>query len=233
MGGTPRQDTRSLAFAIEGMPGVVTVTTRLAGDLRPAIPDAAARQQEIVPGKSWSWTRQVHSSTVLSARSSGEAGDALVGTPSDRPAMFAADCALLGVLSPEGVVAAVHAGWPGLLAGVIEEAAAAMRAAGASQLSAVRGPCVGPECYEFGEDDLCRVEAVYGRAVRSTTADGRLALDLAEGVREACRRASITLVEEVASCTACATGPDGSPMWFSHRARKDKGRHALVVSEEQ
>ena len=144
--------------------------------------------------------------------------------PGDPLAVFSADCALVGLASPEGVFGAVHAGWRGLLAGVVERAAAVMRAAGATELLAVVGACIGPECYEFGESDLELLEARYGTAVRSETAAGRAALDLRTGVHEALGRCEVSIAAEVAACTAC------DPGWFSWRARGDKGRHALVVT---
>lgn len=220
-----------LSFTFADWAVEVTMTTRRAGDLRPATTGWPARRQAVLPGPEWAAVRQVHGAVVASIHDRGGAADALVTASVDRPAMFAADCALLGLASREGVVAAVHAGWHGLCAGVIEETAAAMGALGASSIQAVRGPCIGPECYEFGLEDLEVVARRYGSSVRGETAGGRPALDLAAGVRAACARAGIELVEEIDSCTACAVASDGEAMWFSHRARKDEGRHALVVSE--
>ncbi|MHB1986871.1 MAG: laccase domain-containing protein [Acidimicrobiales bacterium] len=222
----------SYSFFIGELPVEVSVTTRRAGDLRPRAPGAAERQAQVLPGGPWSWSRQVHGSTVLCCGEHDRPGDALVGTtPGARPAMFAADCGLIGIASPRGLVAAVHVGWRGLRAGVIEATATAMATRGKTKLAAVRGPCIGPECYEFGEDDLDAVAGIYGPTVRAETADGHPALDLAAGMRAACDRAGIELVAELDSCTACARGRDGSPLWFSHRGRGDEGRHALVVSE--
>jgi copper oxidase (laccase) domain-containing protein len=229
-----REDRLSFSFSIGDLPGEIVVTTRSAGDLRPGARGAARRRAALISGRPWGWTRQVHGAGVVGAGRQGRSGDVLVGSSAaDRPAMFAADCALLGVLSPEGVVAAVHAGWQGLCSGVIEEAAVAMRALGASKLQAVRGPCIGPECYEFGAGDLDVVAGIYGADVRAETAVGRPALDLAAGVRVACERAGVEIVHTIDSCTACARTPSGEPLWFSHRARRDTGRHALVVTERR
>jgi copper oxidase (laccase) domain-containing protein len=41
-------------------------------------------------------------------------------------------------------VAAAHAGWRGLVAGVLERTVAAMRDAGAGELTAWMGPAIGP-----------------------------------------------------------------------------------------
>lgn len=214
------------------LPFRVLMTTRAAGDLRPGSEGSAERRTALWSGPAWSVARQVHGASVAEAASSGDGvdADAVVGTGADRLAVFAADCALIGVASPQGFLAAVHAGWGGLLAGVVEAAAAELRRRGASTLLAVRGPLIGPECYEFGASDLARVAARYGDCVRNQTASGAPALDLGAAVRAACQRAGIELVHEVDSCTGCARTAGGEPLWFSHRARSDAGRHALVVT---
>jgi copper oxidase (laccase) domain-containing protein len=144
--------------------------------------------------------------------------------PARRLAMFAADCALVGMASPEGVIGLAHCGWRGLVAAIIEEVADAMRRAGASSIAAVRGPCIGPECYEFGAAELKLIEDRLGPAVRAVTAGGALSLDLPAGVRLAAEAAGIASLAEVTSCTAC------DERWFSFRARQDQGRHAMVVT---
>jgi copper oxidase (laccase) domain-containing protein len=129
----------------------------------------------------------------------------------------------VGLASAEGLFGAVHAGWRGLLSGVLERTTEAMRAAGATGLHAVMGACIGPECYEFGERDLAPLEDRYGPSLRSTTTSGGLSLDLRAGVHRALEQAGVSLAAEVRECTAC------DPGWFSWRARRDTGRHCLVV----
>lgn len=144
--------------------------------------------------------------------------------PGEPLAVFSADCAAVGLASPEGIVAAVHAGWRGLLAGVVEATAAAMASAGASEVFAVLGACIGPECYEFGEADLEPLEARYGPTLASKATSGALALDLRAGVHRALEAAGVAVASDEASCTACDLG------YFSWRARRDLGRQALVVA---
>jgi hypothetical protein len=231
---------RALEIPISGTGATVVLTSRADGDVRPGHPLAEERLTSLAAARPVASVRQVHGAGVLHAPRPaaglaattviglGEADAVVSGGAAASPAMFAADCALLGLASREGVTAAVHCGWRGLLAGVVGAAAIAMRAAGATELSGVRGACIGAECYEFGEDDLAALVARFGRSVRSETADGRPALDLGAGVRIAAEDAGIRL-EEVPGCTACAVGDDGSAKWFSHRARGDEARHALVV----
>jgi len=120
-------------------------------------------------------------------------------------------------------MAAVHAGWRGVAAGVVSAAASAMRAAGATRISGALGPCIRVCCYEFGPAELARVEEAVGARVGGTTAAGRPALDLAAAVGAAASRAGVELVFDAGACTAC------SDRFFSHRARQEKERQALVV----
>jgi copper oxidase (laccase) domain-containing protein len=98
-----------------------------------------------------------------------------------------------------------------------------MREAGDPPVRGVIGPCIRPDVYEFGVGDLDRVAAVLGDAVRSRTAAGAPALDLAAGVDVALRAAGVDDVADLGLSTADAD------RWFSHRLRHDTGRHALVA----
>jgi len=187
-----------------------------------------SRRLSVAPGR-WRWLNQLHGDLVVALSPNeactGRGGDALVTSVPGAPvAVFAADCALVGLASPEGLVGAVHAGWRGLLAGVLERTATVMRAAGATELKAVVGACIGPECYEFSASELEPIQARYGPSVRSETAAGRLALDLRAGVHRALEQAAVSIAAEVSECTAC------DPGWFSWRARSETGRHALLVA---
>jgi copper oxidase (laccase) domain-containing protein len=228
---TIRTEPLASRFFFEEAGAVVTVSTKRAGDLRPGTPEAVARCQEVIGEGAFQFTRQLHGAEVQEGDCQGLPGDGLVGRVEQcRPAMFAADCGLLGLVSPEGVVAAVHAGWRGLKAGVIEKTAAVMRDKGASALSAVRGPVIGPECYEFGEQELAELVAIYGSGVSGRTKEGHLALDLPAGIEAACERAEIELAGSVGACTACGRDDEGEPIYFSYRARNEEGRHGLFVT---
>jgi YfiH family protein len=176
----------------------------------------------------WSSLTQVHgATTVVIEEPLAETieADALVTDRADLVlSVNVADCAPVAIVSQQHVVAAVHAGWKGVEAGVIEAAVDAMRTLGARDLSAWLGPCIHAECYEFGEDDLDNLTARYGPALRSRTADGERALDLPMAVAAALGRAGVALAGAADACTAC----DGS-RFYSHRARRDEERHALAM----
>lgn len=205
-------------------------TGRGTGDLRPREPGGPERLAGVA-GRPVSWLRQVHGGRVVEvgvAGVAGEEGDAMVTVAPDAAlAVLTADCAPVALASPEGVLGAVHAGWAGLAAGVVEHAVAAMRELGAGRVEAALGPCIHAECYEFGAGDLDALAAALGPAVRSTTATGAPALDLPAAVAAVVARAGATLVADAGVCTACA-----ADRCFSHRARREVERQAMVVWRE-
>ena len=110
---------------------------------------------------------QVHSADAATADAAwpGEAprADAVVSaTAGVICGALAADCAPILIADPVArVVAAVHAGWQGALNGVAEAAIAGMVRLGAhpGRMTAVVGPCIGPQSYEVGLEFLDRFVA--------------------------------------------------------------------------
>jgi polyphenol oxidase len=183
-------------------------------------------------GQPWALARQVHSATVLRVEAGliGQGppeakpplgdGDGLVTTdPGVVLAVLTADCAPVLLADPAaGVVGAVHAGWRGLAAGVVEAGVAALAELGADPAGCVGlvGPAVGGCCYEVGPEVR---EAVGARlpAALATTRDGRPALDPAAGAAQALGRAGVGQVRVAGECTF-----DLEERFFSHR--RDHGR---------
>lgn len=204
-------------------------TTTLDGDLAPDVTGGPSPQRRrAVLDRPWSWLRQVHGDQVRVVSHAGEctglAGDALVsGDSLGCLAVFSADCPTVALASPEGVMGAVHAGWRGLMEGVVQAAAKTMRGLGATDIRAALGPCIGPECYQFSSRELDQVVTRFGSSVRARTESGEAALDLGEMVRLATVAAGAELIHADSLCTACSSD------YFSHRARADQGRQALVV----
>ncbi|MCY4259219.1 MAG: peptidoglycan editing factor PgeF [Rhodobacteraceae bacterium] len=104
--------------------------------------------------------RQIHSATVQSVThadtSTDLTADGLVTAESGLAiGVLTADCQpILLADTANGVIAAIHAGWRGTLAGVIEAGIAAMEAIGAQRktIRAVIGPCISQSNYEVRED---------------------------------------------------------------------------------
>lgn len=211
--------------------GRVLFSERAHGDLRAEAGPAAEARRRALVDMPWTTPHQVHGRgvAVLAAGSSGsgvEADAVVTAEPGQAIAVLGADCALVGLASAEGVLAVAHAGWRGLLAGVVEATVEAMAELGAGTPTAVLGPCIHPECYAFGEGDLAPLEARFGPSVRSATSDGRPALDLPAGVAAALADVGVAPPEPLAGCSAC----DGR--FYSFRARRDEARHGLVLWRE-
>jgi YfiH family protein len=170
----------------------------------------------------------VHGSDVVVVNRPGEhagtsADAAVTAHAGCRLAIRTADCAPV-VLASDGAVGVVHAGWRGVLDGVVQAAVTKLRAIGGEgAVRAAIGPCIHAECYEFSPADLDAVAGRLGPTVRSSTATGRPALDVPAAVRAALADSGVELVHDADVCTAC------SPAHFSHRARADKERQAMVV----
>jgi polyphenol oxidase len=170
----------------------------------------------------------VHGARVVTVREvgagAGEEADAAVTTLTGTVlAVHTADCAPIALVADGGGVAVAHAGWRGLADGVVAAAVEQLQIVASGAVRALVGPLIGPECYEFGAADLDRVADRLGSGVVSRTAAGTPALDLPAGVRAALSSAGVDEVTFVGGCTAC--GPDA----FSHRARADEGRQAVLA----
>jgi YfiH family protein len=211
-----------------GGTAVLVHTTRADGDFAVGGDAAAlsARRARVVDA-AWTWLHQVHGARVVTVTApgehAGEHADAAVTAATAAPiAVHAADCAPIALVGAHAI-GVVHAGWHGLVAGVIPAAVDALHALDPSPPRAVLGPCIRATEYEFGADDLERVVAAVGPAARGCTSSGALALDLPAAARAALGAAGVDDVEDLELSTA-----DGS-RWFSHRLRRDPGRHALVA----
>ncbi len=153
-------------------------------------------------------------------------GDALVSVGGGVTlTVLTADCApvALGSPGPRGLHAAVHVGWRGLAAGVLDRALDTMQSLGAVDVVAGLGPCIGPCCYEFEPERAASVSQQVGADVTATTSGGRPSLDLRHAVRARLRAHGVPLAVRVDRCTACFPG------YYSHRARGDESRQAMYV----
>ena len=158
---------------------------------------------------------QVHSSRVLRAVPAmrGEHADGLWTDEPGLPILaMSADCLPI-VLARTGVertaVAVLHAGWKGLLAGIVESGAIAL---GGDTLTAAIGPGIGPCCYEVGEEVAAPFRERFGDDV---VRESRL--DLWTSAERALQAAGVEHVTRFDRCTACE--PE---TFFSHR--RDAGR---------
>jgi hypothetical protein len=113
--------------------------------------------------------RQVHGAEVSHVTRPGFPGrcDGLVtDVPGLLLGVVVADCAPVVLVDPEpGIVAVCHAGWRGLVAGVVEAALSRAVDLGAapSRMWAWVGPCIGPDAFEVGEEVAAQLDAACVR----------------------------------------------------------------------
>lgn len=193
------------------------------------------------------WLSQVHGARVV--RLHGGASDADL-PPADAAwtsatgvacAVLVADCLpVLMALRDGSAVAAAHAGWRGLAAGVLEATVQALcsgTGAGAEDIVAWLGPCIGPRRFEVGADVLAAFGEAPGtpatpaatdaaRFVSRPRPDGspRWLADLPRLARGRLAAAGVTAVGEAGLCTV-----EGASRFFSFRRDGVTGRHAAAV----
>jgi polyphenol oxidase len=150
-----------------------------------------------------------------SAQPSCEADGHAVAAPTLAAMVLSADCIPV-VLGADGAVAAVHAGWRGLAAGVLEQGVHAVgEVGGRGELVAVVGPCAGACCYEVGEE----VHQAFAGAHR----DGR-SIDLRAVAHERLLAAGVSEVQDLHACTIC------DERFFSYRREGVRaGRQGAVA----
>jgi YfiH family protein len=165
-------------------------------------------------------SRQVHGTTVQRVDGAGgeppepEADGHATGVRDLGMMVLVADC-LPVVLGSDEAVAALHVGWRGLAAGVLEEGVRALRDLGAGEISALIGPGAGVCCYEVGEE----VHEALGGAHRE---GARVDLKAIAGDR--LRGVGVAEVSDLKLCTIC------DRRFFSHRREGDRaGRQAGVA----
>ncbi|HEY8073335.1 MAG TPA: polyphenol oxidase family protein [Labilithrix sp.] len=180
--------------------------------------------------------RQVHGRDVVLAEGDPERmleleADAVVADPASGAAVAArvADCVpVLVADSASGRVAAIHAGWRGVVRGVIDAGIAAMRArprSGAPDaFVAAIGPCIGPCCFEVGTDVAAEIGDAY--ALRRDEARGKAFVDLHAVVRAKLRDAGLqdASIDDVSGCTRC-----DAARFYSYRRDGDRSGRQLGV----
>lgn len=203
------------------------------GQASPGRGGALERRRQTLMNGRWTWLRQVHGADVVVVTEPGGcagavADGAVTAVPEAVLALHTADCAPVVVVG-DGALGMAHAGWRGIVAGVIGGVVDGVRRAApaaASDLRAVVGPIIRPSSYEFGADDLESVAAAAGCDVAGVTSWGAPALDLWAAVRGALGAAGVSDVEDLGLDTA----RDG---FFSHRARGDRSRQATAARLEK
>ncbi len=139
-------------------------------------------------------------------------------TPGTALAVTIADCTPVFVAHPAGAIAALHAGWRGTAARIVEVGLDALAALGfpAEECVVHLGPSICGPCYEVGPEVL--------RAVSGLPATGKGHLDVREVLREQAWHRGVTRISVSPACTRCHTD-----RFFSHRGG-DSGRQLGVIA---
>jgi hypothetical protein len=175
---------------------------------------------------------QVHGARVVNADAGGALGEAdaaLATRAGVAVGVITADCVPVLVSAGEAV-AAVHAGWRGLAAGVIPAALAALEKAepGARPVAAV-GPCIGACCYEVDAPVVGALRARFGPALDAALAPsrpGHALLDLAALARAALAGAGVS-EERIGAIAEACTRCDAARF---HSFRRDGAAAGRLLS---
>jgi YfiH family protein len=198
------------------------VTTRAEGDVsQTAVRETLLRQLPAEP----SWLRQVHGTNVLEVPSKTSRPDADASFTRRTEAVCAvmmADCMPVLFCDDAGTtVAAAHAGWRGLGAGVLEATIDALKVE-PRKLMAWLGPAIGPKAYEVGAD----VRAAYAgfESAFTPTRPGHWLLDLYAVARQRLNAAGVSRVDGGGFCTYSE-----AERFFSFRRNKTAERMAALI----
>lgn len=210
-------------------PGVTSpaeATSPLSVDARAVLADAG------LDGGRTVWGRQVHGCDVARVDAPGAAGAVDVFVTRERGlalCVFTADCVPVTLVDVDaGVLALAHVGWRGCVAGAVQAALAAARAAGAraENLRATIGPAIGPCCYEVDAPVIGAFAGAYGTRAQAWMAParaGHVMLDLRAATEALLRGGGVAAaaIESPRLCTACHLD-----LLYSYR----KGHRGRLVS---
>ena len=204
------------------------------GDAREAVAGNRERLRDMLklPGEPC-WLRQVHGTEVatlpVAPARIPEADGAVTGTPGVVLAVLTADCLPVLACSRDGrQVGVFHAGWRGLLAGILERGVAAMRVA-PEEILIYLGPAIGPEHFEVGPEvraAFLAADAGAAEAFRRGSGDRWLA-NIYELARRRLRGAGVQAIFGGDLCTVADPA-----RYFSYRRDGVTGRMASLIWKE-
>jgi YfiH family protein len=189
------------------------------------------------------WLSQVHGAQVVDAddpHAAQHEADASCALQTDTVcAVLVADCLPVLLAEVQGrAVAAAHAGWRGLAAGVLQGTVDRMRArlaaagaGSAAEVIAWLGPAIGPQRFEVGAEVLAAMQVRLPQAAQAfvPARDGKYLADLYALARQALAQAGVGRVYggDLRGGDLCtASDPQH---FFSYRRDGRTGRHAALI----
>lgn len=218
------------------------------GDDRAAVTENLARlagRAGVEPSRLL-FVKQVHGDRVVEAVKAGpetEADALWTDVPGTAVGVRTADCLPILIEDPRGRVAAVHAGWRGVISEIAARTIEQLveRGSRVAELKVAIGPCIQRCCFEVDGDLPERFEAAFGAGVihrpasdaalggatRNAAGKQKVHLDLPRAVQQTLAKLGVPEGHVVAlpHCTMC----DGR--FFSHRRDHGiTGRHLSFIS---
>lgn len=207
------------------------------GDAPDVVADNRRRVAEALGTPPWTLGGQVHGAHLVRVGKTraGSGWDGPDGVIPDTDGLFTAtrgipvavataDCVPVLLADPtSGVVAAIHAGWRGAAAGILDRALEIF--ADPSTVLAAIGPAAKACCYEVGPDVALAVAAGTAGGAVTREADGKLFLDLPASLAATLQLAGVEQVEDAGLCTIHE--PD---RFFSHRRDGAPGGRQFAVA---
>lgn len=175
------------------------------------------------------WLNQVHGVDVVSAQGAPGipcADASVVDAVGTVAAVLTADCLPVVLCDRRGTRAAVaHAGWRGLLAGILERTVSSMHTE-RGELLAWLGPAIGPGAFEVGTEVRDAFVSADARAADAFTQNtrGRWQANLYALARQRLAAAGVTAVYGGAFCTY-----SDERRFFSYRRDGETGRMATLA----
>jgi len=179
--------------------------------------------------------KQVHGDRILevkdkSLKVAGEADGMVAEEKEIFLGVLSADCVpILFAVPGREIVAAVHAGWRGTLAGIAPKMIEYLKDRYGIKPASVEvalGPAIGPCCYEIGADVSEPIITKWGRVAKDCleTKGGKKFFDLREFNRLQLNDAGVLpeKIYQIGPCTSCASSD-----FFSYRRQKGKTGHQM------
>jgi hypothetical protein len=182
--------------------------------------------------------KQMHGDHIVEVdetniKEAGEADGMATKKPNAFLSVLTADCVPILFLAPKSrIVAAVHAGWRGTLAGIAGKMVRGFKenhGVSAAEIEAAMGPSIGFCCYEVKADVIRPLREKWGSLAEASTElrDGKSFVDLSRLNRAILEDAGVPAgqIHQVGPCTSCAKDD-----FFSYRReRKETGRQISFI----
>lgn len=226
-----RSTTRALEGASQAPFDAFNLGAHCGDDVRAVAANRALLREWFALPSAPRWLRQVHGTAVAEfevgaeQENEPEADAAITHAPGVVLAVLTADCLPLLVCADDGSeVAAIHAGWRGLAAGVIERTIEKLRSP-RERLLVWLGPAIGPKSYEVGVEvrDAFVSRDAAADAAFAPTRPGHWHCDL----YTLARRALVAL--GVARVYGGGYDTHADARFYSHRRDQRTGRFASLI----